>query len=102
MRASPFRPSRGQILVCVNRRPDGDPLGTGCGDRGEAVYSAMRRGLSPAGLSGAMWVTRTHCQGICPAIGACVTLPSASEGGDMLTEVTPADVPAIVLRLTRA
>ncbi|MGZ3453626.1 MAG: hypothetical protein ACXVEF_28740 [Polyangiales bacterium] len=87
MKPSPYR-ARVQIFVCANRRAPGDPLGDGCGDRGDAVFSALK--VKPiAGL----WVTRTHCLGLCPKRGCTVTIAPAMQS---LIEVEPSDVDAIL------
>src|SRR6185503_9424228 len=60
------------LFVCANRREEGSPLGTGCGDRGEALYDALKGEVSRRGLIARTWVTKTHCLGICPKRGATV------------------------------
>jgi hypothetical protein len=86
------RPNR-HLLVCINRRPATDPLGAGCGDRGDAVYQACKRMVAKHQAWGSHWVTRTYCLGQCPAIGTAATLYPA---GQVLTEVTEADIPELL------
>lgn len=82
------------LFVCANRR-EGSPLGPGCGAHGEEVYDALKSAVArvPGGTV-AIWVTKTHCLGICPKTGCTVArYPSARP---ILMEVTPADVPALL------
>lgn len=91
------------LFVCANRR-EGSPLGPGCGDRGEAVYAALKREVSSRGAVATTWITKTHCLGICPARGATVARypapapargPVAGSGAPsrpIVTEVEPGDV----------
>lgn len=84
------------LFVCVNARPPGDPLGPGCSARGESVYTALKSQVAQSGLTARVWVTRTHCLGICPQHGATVAVyPGiATQGATRAihTEVEPADV----------
>ena len=80
---------RAHVFVCTNRR-EGSPLGPGCGERGDAVYDAMKREVAERGRVNDVWITRTHCLGICPKSGCTVA------DGSIRTEVTPGDVPAIL------
>ena len=90
MKRAAITPQR-QLFVCTNVRPAGDPLGPGCSHRGESVYTAFKSEVAARGLTARVWITRTHCLGICPARGATVAdYPS----GRISTEVEPADVPA--------
>lgn len=98
MRESPYMPRRAQIFVCVNRRHANDPLGGGCSDRGEAVYEALRSELSARGERAAVWITRTHCLGICPKVGASVAI---SPGKMLFTEVSSEDVPELLSRIPK-
>lgn len=91
MKTSSLTPSR-HLFVCVNARPPGDPLGSGCSGAGESVYSALKAKVSAAGLVTRVWVTRTHCLGLCPPTGATV---ASHPGGDIFTEVDATNVPEI-------
>jgi (2Fe-2S) ferredoxin len=58
------------LFVCANRREAGSPLGPGCADEGDAVYDALKAEVGRRGLVRSVWVTKTHCLGICPKEGA--------------------------------
>ncbi len=60
------------LFVCGNRREDGSPLGPGCGDAGDAVYAALKEEVARHGAVVSVWVTKTHCLGVCPKHGATV------------------------------
>lgn len=90
---APLQP-RLHLFVCANRR-EGSPLGPGCGANGEEVYGALKSAVAriPGGTV-AIWVTKTHCLGICPKRGCTVArYPSARP---IVMEVTPDDVPALL------
>jgi (2Fe-2S) ferredoxin len=77
------------LFVCANRRT-GSPLGPGCGDHGEAVYDALKQAVTDVAR---VWITKTHCLGICPKRGCTVArYPQQT----ILTEVTPEDVPTLL------
>lgn len=78
--------------MCVNARADGDPLGPGCSARGESVYNAFKAKVAASGLLTRVWVTRTHCLGLCPPVGTAV---ASHPGGGLFTEVDANDVPEI-------
>jgi (2Fe-2S) ferredoxin len=73
MRAAPLVPSV-HLFVCANRRPPDSPLGTGCGDVGEAVFRLLKDEVAKRGAYRAIWVTQTHCLGICPKRGCTVAV----------------------------
>ena len=81
------------IFVCVNRRAATDPLGEGCGARGQAVHDAVRDALGRGGLYGRVWLARSYCLGVCPREGATAVV---SPGGHVVTEVAPTDAAALV------
>ncbi|HEY1958386.1 MAG TPA: (2Fe-2S) ferredoxin domain-containing protein [Polyangiaceae bacterium] len=60
------------LFVCVNERAEGDPLGRGCGSRGAEVYAALKEEVARRGEIQSVWVTRTHCLGVCPPDGCTV------------------------------
>lgn len=93
VRPARFRPTRAHLFVCVNQRSQGDPLGRGCGARGDEVYAALRREINGRGLVSSVYLTRTHCLSVCPAQGTAVAI---SPGGQLLADVTVADVPALI------
>jgi (2Fe-2S) ferredoxin len=91
MRTAPA--PRIHLFVCTNTR-DGSPLGPGCGARGDAIYDAMKREVGERGRVRDVWVTRTHCLGICPKLGATIACwPMASP---IRADVVPEDVPALL------
>jgi len=98
MKPSPVPLPAAQLFVCVNRRAPGDPLGEGCSARGDAVYDAAKRTVASARAASRVWVTRTHCLGICPKHGATVerVVQRASTPAALFTEVSPSDVPALL------
>ena len=78
------------LLVCTNRRAPGDPLGGGCGDRGDALYAELKARVAGRGDARAVWVTRTYCLGVCPKSGATVAAHGAGELR-VFSEVEPRD-----------
>jgi (2Fe-2S) ferredoxin len=92
MKLASLKP-RVHLFVCTNARPPGDPLGGGCGDRGEAVFAALKREVNARGLVRSVWVARSHCIGHCPKRGCTVAV---SPTGSYLVEVEPADAGAIL------
>ena len=58
------------VFVCANRREAGSPLGAGCSEHGDALYDALKVEVGARGLVRSVWVTKTHCLGICPKEGA--------------------------------
>ena len=93
VRTSPFLPST-HFFVCANRR-EGSPLGPGCGDSGERVFSALKRRVAAEGRVTSIWVTRTHCLGVCPSHGGAVALVRANMPYAIHTEVDESDVAAL-------
>lgn len=89
MKAAPLVPAR-HLFVCVNARPAGDPLGTGCSGRGESVYATLKAKVAASGLTTRVWISRTHCLGLCPAAGTTVAV---HPGVGLYTEVEATDVP---------
>lgn len=96
MKQSSYR-ARTHLFVCANRRAEDDPLGTGCGERGERVFAALKTSTRP--LVSSVWVTKTHCLGLCPKRGCTVAIAPAME---YLVDVEETDVPAIVAALSAA
>lgn len=78
MKTAALSPRR-HLFVCVNQRPSGDPLGEGCGARGLALYDALKTRVAHERAYAQVWVTKTHCLGLCPRRGA--TLACYPEGG---------------------
>jgi (2Fe-2S) ferredoxin len=73
------------VLVCANQRESSSPLGTGCAERGEAVYAALKEWVAQRGLYAGVWVTKTHCLGICPPDGCTIALHPE---GEIVSQVT--------------
>lgn len=83
---------RAHLFVCENRR-DGSPLGPGCGLAGEQIFAALKREVGARGLVADVWVTRTHCLGLCPRIGTTVALYPR---GALLSEVLPEEAATVL------
>lgn len=84
------------LLVCANRR-EGSPLGSGCAERGEALYDALKTEVARRGSVTETWVTKTHCLGICPKRGATVARYAAGGAGEsILSDVELSDLPALL------
>jgi len=77
MRAAPS--PRIHLFVCANRR-EGSPLGPGCAERGDALYDALKSEVAVRRKVTEIWVTKTHCLGICPKLGATVARYPAPPG----------------------
>lgn len=99
MRSAPS--PRVHLFVCANRR-EGSPLGPGCGDRGEALFDAMKQEVFARGLVTSVWVTKTHCLGICPKEGATCARYPAPPGGPIVSDVLPGDARALVDEAVRS
>jgi (2Fe-2S) ferredoxin len=92
MRAAPS--PRLHLFVCANRR-EGSPLGPGCGDQGDALYDALKGEVAARRMHTEIWVTKTHCLGICPKRGATVArYPAATTA--ILSDAEPSDVEALL------
>ena len=78
-----------QLFVCTHARPASDPLGAGCGARGQAVHDALVAEVGRRGAWRRTWLARTSCLGMCPALGCSVAV---SPTGARLDEVTVEDV----------
>ena len=87
------RHPRLHLFVCANRRDD-SPLGPGCGERGDALYDALKAEVAARGEHTTTWVTKTHCLGLCPKRGATVARYPSSE--PILSDVEVADVRALL------
>jgi (2Fe-2S) ferredoxin len=80
------------LFVCENRR-EGSELGPGCGAAGEQVTKQLKGAIMASGLVSAVWVTRTHCIGLCPPRGTAVAFYPK---GQIFTEVLPEDCPYLL------
>jgi predicted metal-binding protein len=89
---------RVHLFVCANRREGSgaSELGPGCGDRGDALYAACKREVSRRGLVTTVWVTKTHCLGICPKHGATVARWPEAKPSAILADVEPEDAAALI------
>jgi hypothetical protein len=94
MHPAPVAP-RVHLFVCANRRTPDSPLGSGCGDAGEAVYAELKDEVSRRGQILLVWVTKTYCLGICPRQGATVAVHPP---GRVITEVFASDAQALYAR----
>lgn len=92
MRPARLRPLR-QIFVCTNRRGDDDPLRSGCGDAGPAVFTALKSAALRAASPRDVWVTATRCLGHCPPRGCAVAMHPQNVH---LVEVEAGDVDAVL------
>ncbi len=81
------------LFVCANRR-ESSPLGPGCGERGDALYDALKSAVAARRSFAEIWVTKTHCLGICPKRGATVARYPGTE--PILADVEVADVDALL------
>lgn len=81
------------IFVCVNRRAEDNPLGGGCGQRGDDLHAALLAEIGRQRLYTSVWLSRSYCVGACPRKGAAVAL---APGDTVLTEALPADAAEIV------
>lgn len=94
MRAAPTTP-RLHLFVCANRRASDSLLGRGCAEAGEAVFDAFKGEVSLRRRFADIWITKTHCLGLCPREGA--TVASYPEGR-FFTEVFAVDARALLSR----
>ena len=81
------------LFVCANRR-EGSALGPGCAERGDALYDALKAEVARTQRVGDVWVTKTHCLGICPKEGATIARYPSDQ--PILADVEVADVPALL------
>jgi (2Fe-2S) ferredoxin len=97
MRPSPLSP-RLHLFVCANRRSSDSPLGPGCSDFGDAVFAQLKDEVARRSRIADIWVTKTHCLGICPQAGATVAIYPA---GRIVTEVRADDARELYERVTQ-
>lgn len=96
MKQSSYR-ARTHLFVCANHRAEGDPLGPGCGERGERVFAQLKAATRP--LLSTVWVTKAHCLGLCPKRGCTVAIAPAMH---YLVEVEEGDVAQLVAAISAA
>jgi (2Fe-2S) ferredoxin len=92
MRDAPLLPGL-HFFVCANRRPHDSPVGPGCASRGEEVFDTLKDEVAKRHLFADLWVTKTHCLGICPREGATIAIYPV---GRIVTEVTRDDALALL------
>jgi hypothetical protein len=67
----------------------------GCSDRGDKVYDALKAEVAARRKVAEIWITKTHCLGICPARGATVArYPDVDP--PIVTEVEVGDVDTLL------
>jgi (2Fe-2S) ferredoxin len=81
------------FFVCANRRDETSPLGAGCAERGEEVYAALKKRVAEKGAYAAVWITKTHCLGICPKQGCTIAVYPEQT---IVSEVSPGDALAML------
>lgn len=92
-----FRPQL-HIFVCTNQRPPGATLPCCAGADGLAVAEALRQAVQRSPFRGQIWVTQSGCLTFCNSRGATVV---AYPSGQWFSEVTPEDIPDLLLKVTR-
>jgi predicted metal-binding protein len=92
----PVPSPRVHLFVCANRR-EGSPLGAGCAERGEAVYAALKEEVARRGRVADVWVTKTHCLGICPKSGCTIARYPAAAPSTVIADVEPSDASVLML-----
>ncbi len=92
---------RFHLFVCSNERPATDPLGEGCGARGAKVFAALKEEVASARAYGTVWVTRTHCLGICPKEGCTVAKWGTGTEGEIVSGVDEPRARELVRSLLR-
>lgn len=80
-----MRPLR-QVFVCTHARAEDDPLRSGCGAAGPALFAALKRAVLAGGAASRVWVTATRCMGHCPPEGCSVALHPDNEHWIACTE----------------
>jgi predicted metal-binding protein len=78
MKPSSLRPLV-QVLVCTNARAPNDPLRSGCGAAGPALFAALKRAVIEGGVASRVWITASGCMGQCPREGCAVALQPRNE-----------------------
>lgn len=60
------------VLVCVNQRDKNADMPCCADVHGQEIYVELKKHVTEIGLTGKVWVTRTHCLGFCNSKGATV------------------------------
>ena len=87
------------LFVCANRREADSPLGAGCGDAGEATYAALKAEVARLSAYRTIWVTKTHCLGVCPKRGCTVAVHPP---GVLFAEVEAADAAMLLAQMNES
>ena len=87
-----------QLFVCTNSRRADDPLGGGCGARGDEVHRAFQEAIARRRAWQDLWLAKASCLGICPVRGCTVAVTPT---GALLDEVVAADVDEVLDALLR-
>ncbi len=82
-----------QLFVCTNARRADDPLGGGCGGRGDEVHRALKDAIGRRRAWQHVWIAKASCLGVCPKVGCTVAV---TPSGALLDEVTPEDADAVL------
>ncbi len=85
------------LFVCANRRAADAPLGPGCGDAGEATYAALKAEVAQRSAYQTIWVTKTHCLGVCPKRGCTVAVHPP---GALFAEVEAGDAAMLMTHMS--
>jgi len=93
MRIAPMAP-RLHLFVCANRRTDSS-LGGGCAEAGDAVYDALKEDVATRARLADIWITKTHCLGLCPPRGSTV---ASYPLGRVFTEVHATEAASLLAR----
>lgn len=89
-----IRRPRLHVFVCTHTRDPSSPLGAGCRDRGEPLASRLRQLVARQRAIASVWITETHCMGLCPQAGVTVALYPGK--GVLVTSSEAEDVEASV------
>jgi (2Fe-2S) ferredoxin len=84
---------RVQLFVCTNARRADDPLGGGCGSRGEAVHRALQEAIARRRAWQNVWLAKASCLGVCPKQGCTIAV---TPSGALLDEVEVDDADAVL------
>ena len=84
---------RVSLFVCTNARRADDPLGGGCGARGEEVHAALQAAIARRRAWQGVWLAKSSCLGVCPRVGCTIAVTPT---GALLDEVVTADADAVL------
>lgn len=89
-------PYKKTVFVCVNAREGGRVACGNPGRGGVELCESLRRAVKEKGLKGKVRVAKSGCLDLCEKGPNAFIYP----GGEWLSDVTAADVPAIVEKLS--